>query len=62
MTPDNSVASAGQGVTNPEKIFRFTLTDTVPRLFLVWSGEEYSEETSWISADLSAVVNLSYNR
>jgi hypothetical protein len=62
MTPNNSVSPSGEGVSNPDKIFKFTLTDDVPRLFIVWSGAEYSEASSWISADLSAVYNLSYKR
>lgn len=59
MKPNNSVASGSVGTHDPERVFIFSITEDVPRLFIVWSGEHYDKSTAWISADRRHTITLS---
>jgi hypothetical protein len=62
MTRSNSsdsVAGAGDGVTFPVDQFSFDVDVAGWSFFIVWDGNGYEPESSWLSARMSGVVNLS---
>lgn len=62
----HSFAGSSRGLTNPEEVFAFRTNGECPadehddcdHFVLMWSGNEYSKDHTWITVDDQHLIDL----